>query len=98
MRTGNYEPSEQGGSAGTALTFLLIGLGAGALLGMLLAPKAGKLIRKDLRRKFEDARETVEEWADDAREFAEDAMGRGADLADEVRERVSPLAKAIRRG
>jgi gas vesicle protein len=97
MRTGKYEASEQGSAAGTAVTFLLIGLGAGALLGMLLAPKAGKQMRKELRRKFDDARETVDEWTDDAREFAEEAMERGAEIADEVRERVAPLAKAIRR-
>lgn len=98
MRSGNYEASDRGSTAGTAVTFLLIGLGAGTLLGMLLAPKAGKQMRKDLRRKFDSARETVDEWTDDAKEFAEEAMERGAEIADEVRERVSPLAKAIRRG
>ncbi|MGC2182715.1 MAG: YtxH domain-containing protein [Terriglobales bacterium] len=97
MRIGKYEASGAGSAAGTAVTFLLIGLGAGALLGMLLAPKAGKQMRKDLRRKFDSARETVDEWTDDAKEFAEEAMERGAEIADEVRERVAPLAKAIRR-
>ena len=97
MRIGKYEASEAGNAAGTAVTFLLIGLGAGALLGMLLAPKAGKQMRKDLRRKFDSARETVDEWTDDAKEFAEEAMERVAEIADEVRERVAPLAKAIRR-
>jgi gas vesicle protein len=97
MRTGKYEASDQGTVAGTAVTFLLIGLGAGALLGMLLAPKAGKQMRKDLRRKIDNARETVDEWTDDAREFAEDAMERGAEIADQVKERVAPLRKAMRR-
>ena len=97
MRTGNYEASDRSNSAGTAVTFLLIGLGAGTLLGMLLAPKAGKQMRKDLRRKFDSARETVDEWTDDAREFAEEAMERGADIADQVREKVAPLTKAMRR-
>ncbi len=97
MQTGNYEASDRGGSAGTAFTFLLIGLGMGALLGLLFAPKPGKLVRKDLRRKFDEARETVEEWTDDAREFAEQAMERGAEIADEIREKVAPLGKAIRR-
>lgn len=39
MRVGKYESSE--GTTGTAVTFLLIGLGIGAAVGMLLAPKAG---------------------------------------------------------
>ena len=97
MRTGKYEASDGGNTAGTAVTFLLIGLGAGTLLGMLLAPKAGKQMRKDLRKKFDSARETVDEWTDDAKEFAEDAMERGADFADQVKERVAPLTKAMRR-
>ena len=96
MRTGNYEASDRG-SAGTAVTFLLIGLGAGTLLGMLLAPKPGKQMRKDLRRKFDSARETGDEWTDDAKEFAEEAMERGAEIADQVKEKVAPLTKAMRR-
>jgi len=97
MRIGRYEASDGGTSAGTAVTFLLIGLGAGALIGLLLAPKPGKQLRKDLRKKYDAARETVEDWTDDAKEFAEEAMERGAEIADEVREKVSPLTKAIRR-
>ena len=46
MRTGRYESSENS-NIGTAITFLLIGLGAGALTGLLLAPKAGKQLRRD---------------------------------------------------
>ena len=97
MRTGNYEASDRGSAAGTAVTFLLIGLGAGTLLGMLLAPKPGKQMRKDLRRKFDSARETVDDWTDDAKEFAEEAMERGAEIADVVKEKVAPLTKAMRR-
>jgi len=102
MRIGKYEHSEHGGQAGTAVTFLLIGLGAGALIGLLLAPKSGEEMRKDLRRKYEDARETVGEWADDAKEAAkeaaEEAMERGSEIADEVRKRVGPVARGFRRG
>jgi gas vesicle protein len=94
-KEGRYEAS---GIAGTAVAFLLIGVGVGALVGMLYAPKAGKQMRKDLRRKLDDARETLDDWTDQAREVAEDAMERGADLADDIRERVTPLAKNLRRG
>ena len=90
MRTGDYERSDRGSSAGTAVTFLLIGLGAGALLGMLLAPKAGTQMRKDLRRKYENARDRVEEWSEEAKALAEAVMERGAEITDEVREKVAP--------
>jgi len=66
MREGRYEASEQASFA-TAVTFLLIGLGAGTLIGLLFAPKAGKQMRRDLRRRYEDARETIENWREEAR-------------------------------
>jgi gas vesicle protein len=101
MRYGKYEASEHGGNIGTAITFLLIGLGAGALVGLMFAPKSGKQMRKDLRRKYEDARETFDEWKDEARETVEDALDRGAELAEELREtareKVAPLGRALRK-
>jgi gas vesicle protein len=96
MREGKYESSE-GSQIGTAITFLLIGLGAGSLIGLLFAPKAGKQMRKELRQKYEGARETIEDWKADAQEAAEEVLERGADLADEIRDRVTPLAKSLRR-
>jgi gas vesicle protein len=98
MRDGKYQSSERGGHVSTAITFLLIGLGAGALTALLLSPKGGKQMRKDLRRKYESARETFDDWKEEAKEAAEDAIERGTDFADEIRDRVKPLAKAIRRG
>jgi gas vesicle protein len=98
MRIGNYESSEQSSSqAGTAVTFLLIGMGIGALTALLLAPKTGKQLRKDIRRKYEDVKETVDDWTDDAREAAEDLIDRGSEIADEIRERVTPLTKAMKK-
>ena len=97
MQSGKYESSEDGGNIGTALTFLLIGLGAGALVGLMYAPKTGRQMRKELRKKYETARETLDDWKDQAREAAEDAIDRGAELAEEVRERLTPLTKAVRR-
>jgi len=97
MQSGKYESSDSAGNVGTALTFLLIGLGAGALIGLLYAPKTGRQMRKELRKKYEGARETLDEWKDQAREAAEDAIDRGAEIAEEVRERVTPLTKAVRR-
>jgi gas vesicle protein len=95
VREGRYESS---GNVGTAITFLLIGLGAGAVVGMLFAPKAGRQMRKDLLRGYDKTRETLDDWKDTAKEFAEDAIERGSDFADDLRDRVKPLSKAIRRG
>src|SRR5579859_7497252 len=103
MRSGHYESSE-GSHIGTAITFLFIGLGAGALAGLLLAPKTGKQMRRDLQRGYEDAKENFGDWADEAkdrvREVSDrvrDVASRGADLAEELRDRTEPLRKAIRK-
>jgi gas vesicle protein len=88
---------ESGGTTSTAITFLLIGLGAGTVIGMLLAPKPGKQMRRDLRRGYESARETFDDWKENARDFADEVKERGSDIADEVRDRVGPVMKAARR-
>jgi len=107
MRFGKYESSDNG-SVGTAITFLLIGLGAGALAGLLLAPKSGKLLRNDLKRGYDDALDTVGDWADEAKDRASaagdrvrDVANRGVeiaeDLRDTVREKTEPLRRVINR-
>ena len=95
MREGKYESS--GGGAGTAITFLLIGLGVGAAVGLLLAPKTGRQLRKDLRRGYDDALDTVSEWSDEARGRFKDAVDKGADFAEELRSKVEPLGDMLRR-
>ena len=93
MREGRYE---SGSNIGTAITFLLIGLGAGAVVGMMFAPKTGRQLRRDLRRGYESARDTLDDWKETARDIAEEAIERGSDLADELKDRVKPLARGIR--
>jgi gas vesicle protein len=95
MRIGKYQSSD--GSAGTAVTFLLIGLGVGAALGLLLAPKTGRQLRKDLRRSYDDALETVSDWTDEAKDRFEEAVEKGSDFADELRAKAEPLSDLLRR-
>ena len=103
MSSGRYE-SSAGGNIGTAITFLLIGLGAGALAGLLLAPKTGKQMRRDLQRGYEDAKDNFGDWAEEAKdrvrdvsERVRDVANRGAEIADDLRERAEPLRKVIKR-
>ena len=95
MRIGKYESSN--GTAGTAVTFLLIGLGVGAALGLLLAPKTGRQLRKDLRRSYDDALDTVSDWTDEAKDRFEEAVEKGSDFADELRSKAAPLSDLLRR-
>jgi gas vesicle protein len=110
MRIGSYESSE-GGNIGTALTFFMIGLGAGALAGLLLAPKTGKQLRRDLRRGYEDARDAASDWADEAKdrireagdhvretgERIRDAAQRGAEMAEDLRDAARDKVEPLRR-
>lgn len=101
--SGRYE-SSQGSNIGTAITFLLIGLGAGALVGLLMAPKTGKQLRRDLQRGYEDARESLGEWAEEAKDRARDVSdrvrdvaNRGIEIAEDLRDRTEPLRRVIRK-
>lgn len=95
MREGKYEGS--GGTVGTALTFLLIGLGIGAAVGLLLAPKAGRQLRKDLRRSYGDALETASDWRDEVKDRFEEVVKKSSDFADEVRAKAEPFSDLLRR-
>jgi gas vesicle protein len=91
-RFGDYQPSDRS-TAGLAITFLFIGLGAGALAALLFAPKSGKQIRRVLRRKYENAKDVFEDWQDQAG----DVIEKGSEWANTAKEKVAPFAKAVKR-
>lgn len=100
---GEYQTHERGGF-GTGLLLLLVGLGIGAGTALLMAPKTGKQMRRNLRRRYEDAMEMMDDWQDQARDvvnrgskWAGRARERGSDWADVAREKARPLGKAWRR-
>ena len=92
QRFGEYEPSDRS-KIGTALTFLFVGLGVGALTALLFAPKSGRQLRKSLRRGIEDARDVLDDWTDQAGDIAR----RGAEIAGAAKEKITPLTKSIRK-
>ena len=104
MSFGRYESSKSS-TVGTAVTFFLIGLGAGALTALALAPKTGKQFRRDLKRGYDDAKDTLQDWTEEAKdrvrdvkERARDVAERGVNLAEDLREKVEPLRKVVSRG
>ena len=102
-RFGDYQPSDRS-SVGLAITFLFIGLGAGALAALLFAPKSGKQIRRELRRKYESAKDVIEDWQEQAgdviekgSEWASNAKDWANTAKETAREKVAPFAKAVRK-
>ncbi len=89
---GEYQYSKKN-NATTIVTFLLVGAGIGALAALLFAPKTGKQVRRTLRRKYEDARDRMDDWGDQAGEYFE----KGSKWASAAADRVRPIAKAMRR-
>jgi gas vesicle protein len=96
MRFGNYESSDRS-NVGTAITFLLIGIGAGALAALILAPKTGRQFRRDLKRGYEDARDSIQDWGEEAKDRVRDVAERGASIAEDLRQKVEPLRRSINR-
>jgi gas vesicle protein len=73
-------------------------------VALALAPKTGKQFRRDLKRGYDDARDTLQDWSEEAKdrlsdvkERVRDVAERGAGLADDLREKVEPLRRAINR-
>jgi gas vesicle protein len=90
--SGEYRYSEKKGAA-TALTFLFIGVGIGTVVALLFAPKSGRQMRRTIRRRYEDARDVIDDIGDQAGEYAD----RGRQWANVAREKVAPIAKKMRR-
>ncbi len=80
-------------NTGSLFAMLAIGLGIGAFAALLFAPKTGRQMRKSLRRKLEDTRESMGDWKDSANEYIE----RGSEWASSAKDRVTPLVKKMAR-
>src|SRR5271165_532023 len=95
---GEYEPSGRNTIA-IGFALLLIVFAAGAIAAALMTPKTGKQMRRQLKRKLDDARETVEdstERAGDLRGKAAEFAGKAQEWAGQAKDAVEPLAKKFR--
>ena len=92
-QTDDFASSGEYRQSGSGLTMLFIGLAAGALIALLLAPQTGRQMRKTLRRKYEDARDAVDDFGDQASDW----IDKGSEWADKAKSKVAPLAKPFQR-
>jgi gas vesicle protein len=82
------------------LALLCLGVAAGAITALLMAPQSGKQLRRRLRRKYEDARDVVDDWSEQASDWVErgsDWAEKASDWADKAKKKVQPVSKAFRR-
>jgi gas vesicle protein len=82
-------------NAGSKVSFFLVGLGIGALVGILFAPKSGEETREYLSQRAGEGKEFAQRKARELRERAEDLVERGKQAA--ARQKDS-LADAVDAG
>jgi gas vesicle protein len=81
---------------GGSFLWFLAGLGIGAAVGILYAPKSGDEVRQRLREVAEDSRDTVKERARQARAQAEGWADKGRDYLNQQKEQIRTAYEAGR--
>jgi gas vesicle protein len=83
-------------NVGSKVSYFLVGLGVGALMGVLFAPKSGEDTREYLAKRADDGREFAQKKARELRERADDLIERGKDVATRKRESITAAVEAGR--
>jgi gas vesicle protein len=83
-------------NVGPKVSYFLVGLGIGALMGILFAPKSGEETREFLSQKAEEGKEYAQRKARELRGRAEDLVERGKQVATRQKESISAAVDAGR--
>jgi gas vesicle protein len=83
-------------NVGSKVSFFLVGLGIGALVGILFAPKSGEETREYLSQKADEGRDYAQRKARELRERAEDLVERSKQVASRQKDTLSAAVDAGR--
>ena len=81
-------------NAGSKVSYFLIGLGIGTLLGILFAPKSGQETREYLAEKAEEGRAYAQRKARELRERAEDFVEHSKEVVGRQKEQIAAAVEA----
>jgi len=81
-------------NGGSKVGFFLAGLGIGAVLALLFAPRSGKETRDLIAQKADEGREFVKTKTEELRQQAEEAVEKGKDLVTKQKELLSAALEA----
>ncbi|MGE5324420.1 MAG: YtxH domain-containing protein [Actinomycetota bacterium] len=82
--------------SGNNFMWFLAGLGFGALLGVLYAPRAGRETRESLMSSAQEGREYIKTRGRDARETVNQWVDRGKDVVSRGKEQFGSAVEATR--
>jgi len=81
-------------NTGSVIGFFLAGLGIGAVIALLFAPRSGKETRDIIVQKAEEGRDYVVTKTEEIRKQAEDAVEKGKDMVTKQKELLSAALEA----
>ncbi len=81
-------------NSGSRISYFLVGLGVGALLGILFAPKSGEETRELLNEKAEEGRAYAQKKARELRERADELLERSKQVVDRQKEQITAAVEA----
>jgi gas vesicle protein len=81
-------------NAGSKVSFFLVGLGIGALVGILFAPKSGEETREYLTSKADEGRDFAQKKARELRERAEDLIERSKEIMARQKDSIATAVEA----
>jgi gas vesicle protein len=74
---------------GSKVTYLVLGLGVGWLVGIMFAPKSGEGSRDYLSQKVNEGSKHARKQARELRERAEDLVERGKEMVNQQKEQIA---------
>jgi gas vesicle protein len=83
-------------NVGSKVTYFLVGLGVGALVGILFAPKSGEDTREYIAKKADEGRDFAQRKAKELRERADDLIERSKDAASRGKDSISAAVEGAR--
>jgi len=83
-------------NVGSKITYFLVGLGVGALVGILFAPKSGDETRDFLSKKADEGKDYAQRKAKELRERADDLIERGKEVASRQKDSISAAVEGAR--
>jgi gas vesicle protein len=83
-----------GDNVGSKVSYFLVGLGIGSLIGILFAPKSGEETRDYLSIKADEGRDYAQKKARELRERAEDLLERSREVMSRQKDAFSSAVEA----